>query len=71
MLWRGRLLLKRREPRRNENRGGHRSQAVECLGSRSRIGQSFCLRIDDLSVSGVEFLRKVEVMQDSLAAAVV
>src|SRR6516164_2348058 len=46
-----------------------RSQAVDPVRRVSRICRSFCCWIDDLRVLDVEFLRKVDAMQDSLAAA--
>jgi len=51
----------------NGNRRGRLSQAVDRFGNGSEIGRSFRCRIDDLSVSDVEFLRKVEGMQDDMA----
>ena len=59
--------LERPHRRCNGNRRGHLSQAVDRPGNRSEIGRSFRCRIDDLSVSDVEFLRKVEGMQDDMA----
>ena len=51
------------------NRWGYRFQPVDCLGNRSRIRRNFCCRVDNLGVLDVGFLRKVEAMQDSFAAA--
>ena len=52
-----------------ETEGVNGLQTFDGLESSSRIGRSLRCGIDDLRSSDVEFLRKVEAMQDSLAAA--